>query len=104
SMRALNSVMAMFGGPVGIAITALTLFVMWLVNSREEARRAAKEIREGFQTAADALAEFNKAPTAEGVGALSSSLELVKKLKDQVEELTDRERDLEAQRMRAVAR
>ncbi len=104
AMRALNGVMAAFGGPVGLAVTALAVFVGWLVNSREEARRTAQEIREGFTSALEAVQAFNKAPSSQNVGGLADALELGNKLSAQLDELREKQRELAGERMRMQAR
>lgn len=60
AQTALNAAMSAFGGPVGLAITALTLFVMWVTNSEAKARELSESVRAGFQPAIDQLERFNK--------------------------------------------
>ncbi len=104
AMRVLNGVMAAFGGPVGVAVTALALFVSWLVSSREEARRTAQEIKTGFEAAAQSLEAFNKKPTSQGVPALADALEMGEKLKEQLVELREAQQAMADERMRMLAR
>ena len=61
AQTALNAAMSAFGGPVGLAITALTLFVMWAANSRKEADQLAKTVTAGFQSAIDTMKGFSAA-------------------------------------------
>ncbi|HEY0916318.1 MAG TPA: tape measure protein, partial [Solimonas sp.] len=49
AMRVLNGVMAAFGGPVGVAVTALALFVSWLVKSRNESKQLTEELNSGLK-------------------------------------------------------
>ncbi|MEA9886114.1 tape measure protein [Xanthomonas campestris pv. raphani] len=74
AMRGLNTAMAAFGGPVGLAITALTLFVMWAANSRQKAEELSKAVTAGFQASIETLKGFNKETANTSFANLSSSV------------------------------
>lgn len=81
--RAASVAMAAFGGPVGLAITALTLFVMWAKNSKAETDRLAESVSAGFQGAIDKLQDFNKETANKefaGLASANKSLEEAQKL------------------------
>ncbi len=81
--RAASTAMAAFGGPVGLAITALMLFVMWAKNSKAETDRLAESVSSGFQGAIDKLQDFNKETANKefaGLASANKSLEEAQKL------------------------
>lgn len=102
--RAAGVAMAAFGGPVGLAVTALTLFVMWAVNSKAKADELAKSVTAGFQDAIDKLDEFNRESANEAFAGLESSFTTLEQTAKLLAELEERERSLEDQRLRSMAR
>lgn len=87
AMRALNTAMAAFGGPVGLAITALTLFVMWVSNSSRKAEELSKTVTAGFQPAIETLKSFSQATANTSFAGLASSVETLEAARNQVEAL-----------------
>lgn len=104
AMRSLNVAMAAFGGPVGLAITAMTLFVLWATNSAAAARQLSKEVQEGFQGALKTFQSFNRETANESFAGLKDSFELLEKARTNVERLAKEERDLADLRERQMAR
>lgn len=98
AQTALNAAMSAFGGPVGLAITALTLFVLWAANSRKEADQLAKTVTAGFQGAIDTMKGFSAA-TANvkfadlhtAVEELDNARKLVKSLQDDYAEMAQQQ-------------
>jgi len=74
--------LAMFGGSVGLAVTALTAFVLWVRNSAAEAERLAESVRTHFQSALNTYKNFNE-ETANT--AFSGLVEANKTLQESVE-------------------
>lgn len=94
AVQGLNVAMGAFGGPAGLAITALTLFVLWSTRSAARARELAETVKEGFQGALATLQDFNResaneafAGYADGIEQLENARELVGTLKRQESEL-----------------
>ncbi|UYC12291.1 tape measure protein [Xanthomonas sp. CFBP 8445] len=85
AMRGVNAAMAAFGGPVGIAITALTLFVMWVANSRAKAEELSKAVTAGFQPAIETLKGFTRETANTSFANLSSSVETLGKATEELE-------------------
>ncbi|QHB72929.1 tape measure protein [Stenotrophomonas sp. 364] len=104
AMRAAGTAMAAFGGPVGLAITALTTFVMWARNSEQEATRLADSVSKGFQSTMGKLEGFSQEGANVGFAGLESSLGTLNDAQQQVEVLTRRYGDLVRQRDMMVAR
>lgn len=77
AIRAASAAMAAFGGPVGLAITALTLFVMWAKNSKAEADRLAESVTSGFQSAIDTLNGFSTTEASKQFASLAESYKTV---------------------------
>ncbi|MCR6661823.1 MAG: tape measure protein [Luteimonas sp.] len=103
AVRVASGAMALFGGPVGIAVTALTLFVLWARNSRKEAEELARAVRDGFQGAIKDMEAFNRETANESFAGLARSLETLDKAAERVSLLEKRERSLHDQRMRHTA-
>lgn len=103
SMRVLNGAMAAFGGPVGLAVTALSLFVAWAMNSSAKAKELAESVRVGFQPAIDKLEQFNEATANADFAGLDEQRDQMQKTAEQVEALSDKYQQLQDSRMRAVA-
>lgn len=85
AMRGLNTAMAAFGGPVGLAITALTLFVMWVANSSQKAEELSKAVTAGFQASIETLKGFNKETANTSFANLSSSVDTLTNANQQLE-------------------
>ncbi|KAF1692766.1 hypothetical protein CSC62_14120 [Pseudoxanthomonas jiangsuensis] len=96
AMRAVNVAMAAFGGPVGLAVTALTLFVMWVTNSSKKAEELSKAVTAGFQPAIDTLENFNKETANAGFANLASSIQTLEEAKKEVQALADEYARMEA--------
>lgn len=94
AMRGLNATMAAFGGPVGLAITALTLFVMWAVNSREKAEELSRAVSAGFQASIETLKGFNRETANTSFANLSSSVETLGKATEELEVVKGRYEEL----------
>jgi len=65
--------LAMFGGPVGLAVTALTAFVLWVRNSRAEAEQLAESVKTHFQSAMGTFREFNEETANTAFSGLASA-------------------------------
>ncbi|WP_282258487.1 tape measure protein [Stenotrophomonas sp. PS02301] len=103
AVRGLNMAMSAFGGPVGLAITALSLFVMWVRNSEQEAKELSKTVTAGFQSSIKTLEGFNEQTANTSFAELSGSLDTIKaaekeigKLRDRYEELSNSARSFQA--------
>lgn len=94
AMRMLNGVMAAFGGPVGVAITALAMFVTWLVSSRDASKRLTEELNSGVRDSLKALEAFNKAPTFDATQALASVGKQVSDINKKLAELREKQQAL----------
>lgn len=103
SMRVLNGAMAAFGGPVGLAVTALSLFVAWAMNSSAKAKELAESVRIGFQPAIDKLEQFSEATANADFANLDESRSQMQETAELVEALSDKYQQLRDARMRAVA-
>lgn len=101
--RAAGIAMAAFGGPVGLAVTALTLFVMWAMNSTKKAEELAEAVKTGFQPAIDRLEQFSEATANVEFSSLEESRGQLEKTADQVKALAQEYGRLRDARMRAVA-
>jgi len=96
--------MAMFGGPVGLAVTALTAFVLWARNSRIEAEQLAESVKTHFQSAMGTFREFNEETANVAFSGLASAN---KELADAAKNLANAERAVREQieqNERAIAR
>lgn len=89
AMRGVNMAMSAFGGPVGLAITALTLFVAWAANSRQKADELSKAVTAGFQSSIKTLEGFNEQTANASFAELSGSMETIKAAQGEIEELRD---------------
>lgn len=96
--RAAGIAMAAFGGPVGLAVTALTLFVMWAKNSRDEAERLAQSVSSGFQSAIETFQELNKETANKGFAGLASANKQLEDARQLVSNLTQEYADLNQSR------
>lgn len=94
AMRGLNVAMGAFGGPVGLAITALSLFVLWLRNSDKEAKELSKTVTAGFQAAIGTLQGFNQETANASFANLAGSIETLDKAGEEVDKLRGRYADL----------
>lgn len=94
AMRGLNVAMSAFGGPVGLAITALSLFVLWLRNSEQEAKELSKTVTAGFQAAIGTLQGFNQETANASFANLAGSIETLDKAGQEVDKLRGRYSDL----------
>jgi len=94
AMRGLNTTMAAFGGPVGLAITALTLFVMWAANSREKAEELSRAVSAGFQASIETLKGFNRETANTSFANLSNSVETLGKATEELEVVKGRYEEL----------
>ncbi|MCC8686241.1 tape measure protein [Xanthomonas campestris] len=104
AMRGLNTAMAAFGGPVGLAITALTLFVMWVANSRQKAEELSKAVTAGFQASIETLKGFNKETANTSFANLSSSIETLSKANQELDVAQEKYQDLISARETWLAR
>ncbi len=104
AMRGLNVAMSAFGGPVGLAITALSLFVLWLRNSDQEAKELSKTVTAGFQAAIGTLQGFNQETANASFANLAGSIETLDKAGQEVEKLRGRYSDLLSARNAWMAR
>ncbi|MCD0281317.1 tape measure protein [Xanthomonas melonis] len=104
AMRGLNTAMAAFGGPVGLAITALTLFVMWVANSRQKAEELSKAVTAGFQASIETLKGFNKETANTSFANLSSSIETLSKANQELDVAQEKYQDLIRARETLLAR
>ncbi|HDS1522168.1 TPA: tape measure protein [Stenotrophomonas maltophilia] len=104
AMRGLNVAMSAFGGPVGLAITALSLFVLWLRNSEQEAKELSKTVTAGFQAAIGTLQGFNQETANASFANLAGSIETLDKAGQEVEKLRGRYSDLLSARNAWMAR
>ena len=102
--RAASAAMAMFGGGLGLAITALTLFVMWVVNSKAKADELAQSVTTGFQDAIKTLQGFNREGANEAFSGLANSIELVDQAKESLDQATESYRLFLAQQRRTAER
>ncbi|MPS34463.1 MAG: hypothetical protein E2593_04050 [Stenotrophomonas sp.] len=96
--RAAGIAMAAFGGPVGLAVTALTLFVMWAKNSRDEAERLAESVSSGFQSAIETFQELNNETANKGFAGLASANKQLEDARQLVSNLTQEYADLNQSR------
>lgn len=87
--RAAGVAMAAFGGPVGLAVTALTLFVMWAVNSKAKADELAKSVTAGFQDAINTLNGFDRATANADFAGMSTALEKVDQAAQSLQDKVD---------------
>lgn len=104
AMRGLNVAMSAFGGPVGLAITALSLFVLWLRNSDREAKELSKTVTAGFQAAIGTLQGFNQETANASFANLAGSIETLDKAGQEVDKLRARYADLVRTKNMWVAR
>lgn len=104
AMRGLNVAMSAFGGPVGLAITALSLFVLWLRNSDKEAKELSKTVTAGFQAAIGTLQGFNQETANASFANLAGSIETLDKAGQEVDKLRARYADLVRTKNMWVAR
>jgi len=81
--------LAMFGGPVGLAVTALTAFVLWVRNSRAEAEQLAESVKTNFQSAMGTFREFKEETANTAFSGLASAN---KELADAAQHVTNAER------------
>jgi len=86
--------LAMFGGPVGLAVTALTAFVLWVRNSRAEAEQLAESVKTNFQSAMGTFREFNEETANTAFSGLASAN---KELADAAQHVTNAERAVREQ-------
>jgi len=96
--------LALFGGPVGLAVTALTAFVLWARNSRIEAEQLAESVKTHFQSAMSTFKAFSEETANTDFAGLSSAN---KELADAAQHLANAERDVREQveaNERAMAR
>lgn len=98
--RAASAAMAMFGGPVGLAVTALTAFVLWVSNSNRKARELAETVQTGFQGAITQMREFKAATADEAFAGLADSLATLDKTEELVASLQRRVAQLQSKLMR----
>lgn len=96
AMRALNTAMAAFGGPVGLAITALTLFVMWVSNSRQKADELSQAVSAGFQSAVSTMQGFNKETANVSFANLGDAKETLGKANEELKLTEERYRNLQS--------
>lgn len=104
AIRAASAALAAFGGYAGLAITALTLFVMWASNSRAKADELSKAVTSGFQDAIKTLQDFNRETANDAFAGLGTSLETVTKATEEVDELAKKYAELEARASQAIGR
>lgn len=104
AMRGLNTAMAAFGGPVGLAITALTLFVMWVANSRQKAEELSKTVTAGFQSSIETLKGFNRETANTSFANLSQSKETLKAANQELDVVREKYQDLISARESWLAR
>jgi tape measure domain-containing protein len=105
--RGLGAAMAFVqANPIMLAVTAVTLLVTWLYTSREAARAAAEELRQGFRTAKQALDEFNNAPSLQGVFTLADAKigQSIDNIREKLVELRKEQEALSDRNARMVAR
>jgi len=86
--------LAMFGGPVGLAVTALTAFVLWARNSRMEAEQLAESVNTHFQGAMGTFKAFNEETANMAFSGLASAN---KTLAEAVQDLANKERQVAEQ-------
>ncbi|MCC8689417.1 tape measure protein [Xanthomonas campestris] len=104
AMRGLNTAMAAFGGPVGLGITALTLFVMWVANSRQKAEELSKTVTAGFQSSIETLKGFNRETANTSFANLSQSKETLKAANQELDVVREKYQDLISARESWLAR
>lgn len=98
AIRAASAAMAAFGGPAGLAITALMLFVMWARNSKAEVDRLAESVTSGFQGAIDKLQEFSKETANKEFAGLATANKSLEEAQQLVAALTREYADLNQSR------
>lgn len=92
--------------PIGLAVTAVALLVTWLVSSRAAAKAAADELRVGFQSARQALDDFNNAPSLAATFTLADAKvgETIEKMRSRLADLRKEQEALAEQQARVTAR
>lgn len=98
AMRGLNTAMAAFGGPVGLAITALTLFVLWATNSSKKAKELSDQVAAGFRPAIETLKDFNAQTANTKFADLKASVDTMELARKKVEQTTEDYENLNATR------
>lgn len=98
AMRGLNAAMAAFGGPVGLAITALTLFVLWATNSSKRAKELSDQVAAGFRPAIETLKDFNAQTANTKFADLKASVDTMELARKKVEQTTEDYENLNATR------
>ncbi|HEL4101459.1 TPA: tape measure protein [Stenotrophomonas maltophilia] len=104
AMRGLNAAMGAFGGPAGLAITALSLFVAWAMNSNQKAQELSKTVTAGFQPAMRVLQEFNQQTANTSFAELSNTVETIEAARQEIKNLGDEYERLAATRRSFQAR
>lgn len=104
AMRGLNAAMAAFGGPAGLVITALTLFVLWVTNSKKKAEELSKAVTAGFQPAITTLQGFNEQTANTSFANLAGSVETITKAREEVANLASVEEKASQERASREAR
>ena len=104
AMRGLNAAMGAFGGPAGLAITALSLFVAWAMSSNQKAQELSKTVTAGFQPAMRVLQEFNQQTANASFAELSNTVETIEAARQEIKNLGDEYERLAATRRSFEAR
>lgn len=104
AMRGLNVAMGAFGGPAGLAITALSLFVAWAMNSSQKAQELSKAVTAGFQPAMRVLQEFNQETANTSFAELANTVETIDTARQELKNFGDEYERLAAKRRAFQAR
>lgn len=101
-----GAAMAFVGGPVGLAIAALGALSIAFLTAGDDGERSAAEVANAWRSAKRSLDEFNAAPTAAGVDALTDAnvAQQVEQARTRLRELRDDAIEARDAYSRAIAR